>query len=75
MGRNPTKQFSFDQHSLLGVAIGRLSIRRPALCPINALERRLWASEARLDAGGCRPTPFKRGPDPLRTGPAAVKRR
>ena len=50
--RNPTRQFSFDQHSLLGVAIGRLSIRRPALRRINALERRLDASKAGLDASG-----------------------
>ena len=44
--RNPTHQFSLNQHSLLGVAIGRLSIRRPALCRINALERWLDGSEA-----------------------------
>jgi hypothetical protein len=50
--RNPTKQSSFDQHSRLCVAIVRLSNWRSALGRINALERRLDASEAGLDAGG-----------------------
>jgi hypothetical protein len=45
--RNPTKQSSFDQHSRLCVAIERLFS-----VGINALERRLDGSEARLDASG-----------------------
>jgi hypothetical protein len=50
--RNPTHQFSFNQHSRLCVAIERLSNWRSARGRINALERRLDASEAKLDASG-----------------------
>ena len=49
--RNPTQQFSLDQHSRLCVAIGRLSNWRSGFSVgINALERRLDGSEAGLDA-------------------------
>jgi len=44
--RNPTHQFSFDQHSRLCVAIEGLSNWRAVHDRINALERRLDGSEA-----------------------------
>ena len=70
--RNSTKQSSFDQHSLLGVAIGRLSNWRSGFSVgINALERRLDGSKrgplngrapmapGPLPSNGCEPMPTR----------------